>query len=127
MNRLIIDASAWIEYFTGTQKGARVRELLADSEVYTTSISLAEVSSKFKRSRLDPWEAAGIILSNSKMLNTEDELSVNAGILHAEIRASNPKFSLSDAYILRAARDSKARIVTADTDFKGFKETIFLD
>ncbi len=127
MSKLLIDSSAWIEYFNGTKKGGKVRELIKNNEIYTTSITLAEISSKFRRSQMDPRPGNEIILSNSKIVNTGNELSFNAGILHAEIRLLKPKFSLSDAYILQAARDLKGKVVTGDYDFKGFKETIFLD
>ena len=65
MTKLVLDSSAWIEYFTGTPKGAKVRDLLKNNEIYTSSISLAEISSKFKRSKKDPKEASDIVLSNS--------------------------------------------------------------
>ncbi len=127
MNKLVIDSSAWIEYFSGTEKGKKVKELIGTNEIFTTSISIAEICSKFKRSKMNPTQAFEIILSNSKIIDTNKELSFNAGILHAEIRLSKPKFSLSDAYAVVAARGLNAKVVTSDYDFKGLKEAIFLD
>lgn len=127
MSKLIIDSSAWIEYFLGTQKGAKVRELIKNNETYTASISLAEIVSKFKRNKMDAQLATDVIFSNSKIVGINTELSMKAGNLHSEMRVGKSKFSLSDAYVLAIAKALKGKVVTGDYDFKALSDVVFLE
>jgi len=74
----------------------------------------------------DPEVAEDILTSNSIIIDADHELSKEAGILHAEIREKVKDFGLADSYVLAAARRLKAKIITGDPHFKGFKEAILI-
>lgn len=127
MNKYVIDSYAWIEYLDGTEAGLMVRKkLLKNPEIYTSSISVAEVVSKTKRVKKDIDIAYNSILRNSFIINADEKISKEAGILHAEIRNKIKDFGLADAFVLATARMLNAKIITGDQHFKGFKEAILI-
>ncbi|HIH18077.1 MAG TPA: type II toxin-antitoxin system VapC family toxin [Nanoarchaeota archaeon] len=127
MNKYIIDSYAWIEYLDGSDSGLKVRDiLLGDAELFTVSISVAEVVSRTKRRRKDVDIAYNTIVRNSKIVDVTEELGREAGIQHAEIRAKIKDFGLADAIILTTARKLGAKVLTGDPHFKGFKEVVFI-
>lgn len=125
--RYVVDAFAWIEYLGGSDKGEHVRKILeGDNEVYTCSVTLAEVVSKVVRSGLNYEIAYQAITLNSKVIDVDAELSRDAGILHAEVRNKVRDFSLADAYVLACSKRLKAKILTGDPHFKNIPETIMI-
>jgi len=127
MNRYVIDSYAWIEYLDGSDSGLKVRDILmSDAELFTISISVAEIISRTKRRQKDVDVAYNTIIRNSKIINVNEELGREAGIRHAEIRAKIKDFGLADALILTAARKLGAKILTGDPHFKSFKEVILI-
>ncbi len=128
MSKYLIDAWAWVEYFIGSEFGARVNEILneEENEVYTCAITIAEVISKTAREGKDPKTAYALLSSNSQIIKVDEELSVEAGILHCEMRKTLKDFGLADAYVLAVARKLKLKILTGDPHFKGIKEAILI-
>jgi len=128
MNRYIIDAYAWIEYLRGSEAGRRVKEVLEDErcKTYTCALTIAEVVSKVAREGRDPETAYDILTSNSEIIDVDHQLSLEAGLLHAEIRKRIKDFGLADAYVLASARRIDAKILTGDPHFKDFKEAIII-
>ncbi|MEX0569157.1 MAG: PIN domain-containing protein, partial [Candidatus Njordarchaeota archaeon] len=47
---LVFDSYAWIEFFLGSEKGAKVKELMeGDEDIITPTIVLAEIANKYYR------------------------------------------------------------------------------
>ena len=127
MTKHVIDAYAWIEYLDGTDAGRKVTEILENSDsVYTCAVTLAEVVSKVARKGKDAKIAYDVLLGNSQIVCVDDELSLQAGLLHSEMRKTSKDFGLADAYVLSAARKLKAKILTGDAHFKSLKEAIMI-
>lgn len=125
----MVDAWAWVEYLTGSESGKKVREVIDESkssEVYTCAITLGEVISKVAREERDTEAAYNVLLSNSKIISINEELSKHAGLLHCEMRKTTKDFGLADAYVLAAAKMLKAKILTGDAHFKSVKEAILI-
>jgi hypothetical protein len=57
-------------------------------------------------------------LSNSQIIDAYEELSKNAGLLHAEMRKMEKDFGLADSYVLATATKMKSKIVTATCTLK---------
>ncbi len=127
-SRIVVDSWAWIELFSGSEKGRKVEnELSQAGEAFTTSVSLAEVVSVVIR-RGRPFEGArSVVGSNSKVLVPSGDDAVEAGVIHARIREGVPNFSLADAFVLQAARKLGAKVVTGDEDFRGIKEAKLIE
>jgi predicted nucleic acid-binding protein len=128
MNKYVIDAYAWIEYLIGSKAGDKVRAVLEEenNEVYTCAVTVAEVVSKTAREGRDFEAAYDILLSNSLVVNVDEEVSKEAGELHSEMRKTKRDFGLADAYLLSIAKRIKSKVLTGDLHFKGVKEAILI-
>ena len=126
--RYIIDAYAWIEYLTGSKAGEKVKSALEEenSEIYTCAVTVAEVVSKTAREGRDAATAYDILLSNSQVVNVDEEISREAGMLHSEMRKTKKDFGLADAYVLAIARRINSKVLTGDFHFRGVKEAALI-
>ncbi|MBS7281511.1 MAG: PIN domain-containing protein [Candidatus Freyarchaeota archaeon] len=122
----VIDAYTWIEYLIGTDIGAKVKAILEDekSGIYTSAVTLAEVISKVAREEQNVETVYSILVTNSDIIDVDEQLSKETGIIHAEMRRTKKDFGLADAYVLATARKLKAKILSGDPHFKGIKEAI---
>ena len=85
MTKHVIDAYAWIEYLDGSTSGKKVVSLLENNdEVYTCAITLGEVVSKVARMGKDAKVAYDVLLSNSQIITVDEELSLQAGLIHSK-------------------------------------------
>ena len=126
--KYIIDAYAWIEYLIGSKAGEKVKSVLEEenNEIYTCAVTIAEVISKTAREGRDFEAAYDILLSNSQVVNVDEEVSKEAGVLHSEMRRNVRDFGLADAYVLATARRINSKVLTGDFHFKGVKEAILI-
>ena len=127
MTKHVIDAYAWIEYLDGSDAGRKVASILENNnDYYTCAITLAEVVSKVARMGKNAKIAYDVLLGNSQIVDVDDELSLQAGLLHSEMRKTSKDFGLADAYVLATARMLKAKILTGDPHFKSLKEATMI-
>jgi len=126
--KYVIDAYAWIEYLIGSKTGEKVKSVLEKetNEIYTCAATVAEVVSKTAREDREFETAYDILLSNSQIVNIDDEISKEAGVLHCEMRKTKRDFELADAYVLAVARTVNAKILTGDPHFRGVKEAVMI-
>jgi len=124
----VIDAYAWIEYLIGTDIGSKVKTILEDerSGIYTSAVTLAEVISKVSRGGQEVETAYNVLVTNSDIIDVNEELSKETGIIHAEMRKTKKDFGLADAYVLATARKLKTKILSGDPHFKDVKEAVLL-
>jgi predicted nucleic acid-binding protein len=124
----VIDAYAWIEYLIGTDTGAKVKTILENENtgIYTSAVTLAEVISKAAREGGNTETVYKILITNSDIIDVDDQLSKETGIIHAEMRKTKKDFGLADAYVLATARKLKTKILSGDPHFKGVKEAIII-
>ncbi len=135
MVKIAIDSYAWIEHFSGTEKGKKIKELMDNSnQVYTPGVVLAEVARKYLRegqdaatinSRLD------VITSASSIIAIDSQLAFEAATVYLELKENAKKYRLNtpglfDAIILATCRLLQAKIVTGDEHFKNLPETIWI-
>lgn len=126
---LVIDAYAWIEYFDGTELGIKVKNFIENSQnkIFTNVITIAELSSHFKRKKTyDFAEAKKVLSSISSFYNINEDFAEEAGNLHAEIKKERKHIGLVDIFVLLTARKLNAKVVTGDEDFRNLKEVIMI-
>ena len=126
--KYIIDAYAWVEYLIGSEVGNEVKAVLEgeDNKINTCAVTVAEVISKTTREGRNPETAYDILISDSHIIDVDEELSKDAGMLHAEMRKTIRDFGLADAYVLASAKKLNSKILTGDPHFKGVKEAILI-
>ena len=59
-------------------------------------------------------------------ISVDEEISLQAGLIHCEMRKTIKDFGLADAYILATARKLKSKILTGDLHFHEIKESIMI-
>lgn len=128
MNSFVVDSSAWIELFSGTEKGKRIKAYLEmeDARVFSTGFIVAEVSLKFLKEGQPANQAVLAMTSQSTIIPFDAQLGLNAAEIFFEHKSNKNKFGLADAHVLAAARRQKCRLLTCDYDFKQFPEAIVL-
>jgi len=87
-------------------------------------VTVAEVISKVAREGQEAKVAYDILLNNSQVINVDEELSKETGLLHTEMRKTEKDFGLADAYVLATARKLKSKVLTGDAHVKSVKEAI---
>ena len=125
--RYIIDSYAWLEYFMGTEAGARVKEIV-DSEVeekLTPSICLAEIYAKILRTE-DEQKAElrrAFIKSRSALIPLTEELAVEAAKTDVAMKKKVRGWGLADSVVLSTARNRNGKVATGDPHFRGLDES----
>jgi predicted nucleic acid-binding protein len=128
LSKYIVDAWAWIEYFRGTEYGAKLNDILEDptTDIYTCAITVAEIISKTARENRDVEAAYNMLLSNSQIIKLDEQISKQAGLFHSEMRQTSKDFGIADAFVLAAAKKVEAKIITGDPHFNGLKNVIMI-
>ncbi len=133
--KIVIDTYAWIELFVGSRAGNKVKRILSEaSELYTSSIVLAEIARKYLREGVDEEEVKRrlkVIWDLSIVIDIDPTVAVEAGKCYLELKDLARKMnmsppSLADAVILAVARLLDAKILTGDLHFKDLPETIWI-
>lgn len=134
--RIVIDSYAWIELFSGSLKGNKVKEVLESAdELYTPDIVLAEIARKYIRegvkdsivkTRLEQ------ISANSHITSLDSKLAFESAKCYLELAENARKNklnlpSLFDAIILATGRARNAKVLTGDLHFKSLPETVWVN
>lgn len=128
MTSFVVDAYAWIEYLDGTERGVNVEKVLEDNanEFFTSSATLAEVISKFLRSKKDIKLALTALTTLSTIVSINQETAILAAQIHFDAKKKNKEFGMLDAFVAATAKKIGAKILTGDPDFRHFKESVII-
>jgi len=126
MSKLVVDSSAWVEYFLGTEKGRAIREKFKNQELLTTGLIASEVGMKFLRDVGGSEEVFTALKSLSLLIPFDFYLAEQTSEIYVKHRKSKPKFGLADAHVLAAARIIGAKVLTCDNDFVGIPDAIII-
>ena len=114
---VLIDSSAWLEYFFGSETGRTVKQLIEEEKetIVAAKINIFEVYHKIlkERGREEAEQFTSLILLRSFL----DELDVETLKLAAEEKRKLD-LGMADAIILATAIKYGAVIYTKDNDFK---------
>jgi len=120
--RVVLDSSAWVEYFRGTSTGAHVRELVEGGQALTPTLVVAELADLYARERWGWWSRDfEFVRLASALIPLSAEIAAEAGDAKRRLRRRHPGASLADAIIYLTARDAEATLVTLDQHFEGLE------
>ena len=124
---MLVDTSAWIEYFKATEKGKRIVSLLQEGRaLYTCPLTIAELTHWCLKNNKDPLPFIQKVMSFSRLLDlTVDILVVSAKICYKE-RIKNDKIGMIDCIIYASALAHNLPLLTTDQDFSGLSGVEFL-
>ena len=127
MTSYVLDSWAWVEYLKGSRPGQVVKRVFErGDEVFTNSVTIAELISKFRRENLDFEDVWRAVTTMSKPVAVKETDAKEAGLIHASVKSKAQNFSLADAFVLQTARKLGCRILTGDPDFKEIDEARML-
>ena len=115
----LLDTSAWIEYFRASKKGEKIKLLLEQERVYTSAISLAEISMWANKENLDLDPIIHNLKTISTIIPIEEELLLATGKVYCNLRKIKNKICLIDSLIYTTGIFHGLNIVTKDSDFEG--------
>ncbi|MEM3070848.1 MAG: type II toxin-antitoxin system VapC family toxin [Candidatus Bathyarchaeia archaeon] len=111
----LLDSFAWIEYFSGSERGAKVRSYVDDlTPLYTPSICLTEIKSRYLRENKDPTKRLELIIERSFIIPLDIEIALLAAEMKKEYRLHTV-----DAIIYATSQRRRLILVTGDAHFKG--------
>lgn len=114
MKEIVFDSSTWLEYFSGTEKGAAIAEIvLSDATIYTPSICLAEIKNKYISENREYSDRIELIISRSRIININLQISILAGNKKKEW-----KLYMIDALIYAISVYLKSTLLTSDHHFQ---------
>lgn len=125
----LIDTYAWIEYFLGSKKGERLKELFDDdkNEFYTVECCLAEIQGWALKNNQPFEELFKIIRMNSTLTELTPHDWIDAGKERFEQRKRQKDFGLIDATLLVKQKELGGKVISGDPHFKGMKQAVFLE
>jgi len=110
----LLDSFAWIEYFMGSQRGQKVKSYIESPEpLYTPSICLTEIKSRYLREQKDPTERIELIIERSFIVL----LDVEIALLATDMKQKHGLHTI-DAIIYATGEQKNLIIVTGDNHFK---------
>ena len=111
----LLDSFAWIEYFMGSKRGAKVRDYVEGNEpLYTPSVCLTEIKSRYMRDKKDPATRIELIVERSFIVPLDKEIA----LLAADVKQKH-KLHTIDAIIYATAQRRDLTLVTGDQHFRG--------
>ena len=122
----VLDTYAWIEYFSGSEKGRSAKRYIEGEETVTPSVVVAEFADKYVREGLDPTERLVFIRTKSRIADLDYALAELAGRTCAERRKKVDGWGLIHSVVLSTAGMGNGKVVTGDKHFADLKEAIML-
>jgi len=122
----LVDSYAWIEYYNGSKKGIKIKEIIETKNIATPVLVIAELSDKFARENSDFNELFQFINSRSTIVPLNVKIAIEAGKLKCEMRKKFKQFGLVDAIIYLTARLNHSKLLTGDEHFKDLSDVEFL-
>ncbi|MDY6930849.1 MAG: PIN domain-containing protein [Halobacteriota archaeon] len=122
---VLVDSSAWIEYFKGTDPGIYAKKVLEESseKVIVSLINIGEVYSWVLR-----YYSIDIAEEMRKTMETRAFVSdiTEPIIVEAAMMKNANGWELDSSIIFVTARKEGASILTGDPNFKDLKESLFI-
>ena len=113
----LLDSFAWIEYFMGSERGAKVRDYVEGNEpLYIPSVCLTEIKSRYLRDKKDPTTRIELIIERSFIVSLDKEIA----LLAAEVKQEH-KLHTIDAIVYATAQHKGLTLVTGDQHFKDIR------
>lgn len=119
---MLLDTSAWIEFFNGSADGRHVKEALDGSECYTSIVTLAEIANWALKEKRDTRFLTNTIEQLSSIIKLDKEIATLAGQLNFERKKANKKWGMLDSFILATGMLYSLKILTKDSDYKDLED-----
>lgn len=123
---MLLDTSAWIEFFEGTDKGNTVLDALKNNDTYTSVIAFGELVSWYLKKNIRYEKYLNGIKSSSKILEIDETTAILAGRINHERKKSIKNWGLADSLLLSTSIIYDLQILTTDNHFKGLPNAVII-
>jgi predicted nucleic acid-binding protein len=114
---IVFDSSAWLEYFSGSNKGKVVRDIIeSQEEILTPSVCISEIKRKYLREEKEYKSRVKFITDRSKII----KIDLNIASIAADI-SYKEKLYMVDALVYACAVFVKSSFLTGDHHFEKLK------
>ncbi len=125
---MLLDSWVWIEFFKKGPRAEAIGELIVGCDLFTSVLSLAEVSFWLSRNGVDaPETYLNRIRKNSTVLLLDEAVAEHAGESLPGLRARAKDLGMIDALIYAQAQSSGMPLVSGDPHFKGLDDIRFIE
>lgn len=124
----LIDTSAWVEYFRGSERGKRVKQLMEHrgNHLFVLHSTIAEFYRWCLKQRV-PFESSfKVILSNATLLPIRLPDWLHAIEEQVRLRPKVAKIGVLDTLLIVKQQEHHAKIVTSDSDFRKVENVLML-
>ncbi|MDY6865865.1 MAG: PIN domain-containing protein [Halobacteriota archaeon] len=121
---VLIDSSAWIEIFKGTQEGKKALEIIEKSDdVFTSVLNLYEIHRVIGdlESKKVPEDYINTIKTHTNVIDINEKIALSAAVIRLEYKISD-----IEALILATARVHNLKILTFNRSFNGIEEVLLI-
>jgi predicted nucleic acid-binding protein len=115
---MLLDTSAWIEFFNGSNKGKRVKTILNAEKCYTSMVSIAEIVNWSRKEDRNEELLVGKVEELSLIVGIDKSIAMLAGKLNFERKKMNKKWGMADSFILATGSIYGINILSTDRDFE---------
>jgi len=123
---LLIDTSAWVEFFLKSDKGEKVKHYLKTKSCYTSIVSIAEISNWASRQKIDGKELIAHMVELTQLIDLNLKTAFLAGELNFQIKKIKKDWGMIDSVILASAQLYNLKILTKDAHFKDLPDSEIL-
>lgn len=119
---IVFDSHAWLEYFSGSDKGKIVKEIIeSQEEILTPSVCLAEIKRKYMRENKEYKSRIKFILNRSKVI----KIDINIALTTASV-SYEKKLYMIDAIVYACGINTNSEVLTGDPHFRDLDNVKFL-
>ncbi len=115
---MLLDTSAWTEFFIKSSEGEKVKESIKNQNCYTSMTSIAEISNWAAKQNKNTEELIGFVKSLTQMIELSDRISARSGELNFQRKKIERNWGMLDSFILSTAQIYNLKILTKDRHFK---------
>lgn len=123
---LLLDTSAWIEFFIKSEQGKLVKEYLEKEQCFTSVVSIAEIADWASRQKLDKPKLLKYVINLSQILELNLKTAHLSGLLNFERKKTEKNWGIVDSIILATSQFYDIEILTKDRHFKDLPNVILL-
>jgi predicted nucleic acid-binding protein len=125
---MILDSTAWVEFFQNTEYAKFVVSAIEDTKSFTSVMTLAEISNwccKNNQKEAIP-RLIESVKNATKLLDVSENILITAGKLNYERKKGGKKWGMVDSIILATAQTYGLKILTKDYGFRDLPEAEML-
>lgn len=120
---MLLDSSAWVEFFQGSEKGKEVKSALEREESFTSIVTFSEIAQWCLRTgREDLMLCIEGVKRMSRILAPTEVISISAGKMNYERKKKGGKWGMIDSIIVSTAQVYGLKVLTKDNAFRDLPE-----